>query len=150
MYQIRCLGIEVYKCFHGLNPDYLNKLFKAVICKIRHDRFAILSSLNSTLSHVGRISFDTIVLSFRIFCHIHWKIQKPLTYSKIISRDGATVNSLCVLVVFWNHVRLPLCLYFNCLFIPLSKILVYTWVYTTQFSVCVSIHHVYLLSLCTC
>ena len=27
-YWIRCLGIEMYKCFHGLNPDYLNKLFK--------------------------------------------------------------------------------------------------------------------------
>ena len=27
-YRIRCLGIEVYKCFNGLNPDYLNNLFK--------------------------------------------------------------------------------------------------------------------------
>ena len=26
--RIRCLGIEVYKCFNGLNPDYLNNLFK--------------------------------------------------------------------------------------------------------------------------
>ena len=27
-YRIRCLAIEVYKCFNGLNPDYLNNLFK--------------------------------------------------------------------------------------------------------------------------
>ena len=28
VYRIRCLGIEVYKCFNGLNPNYLNNLFK--------------------------------------------------------------------------------------------------------------------------
>ena len=28
VYRIRCLGIETYKCFLGLNPDYLNNLFK--------------------------------------------------------------------------------------------------------------------------
>ena len=28
LYRIRCLGIEVYKCFNGLDPDYLNNLFK--------------------------------------------------------------------------------------------------------------------------
>ena len=27
-YRKRCLGIETYKCFHGLKPDYLNNLFK--------------------------------------------------------------------------------------------------------------------------
>ena len=28
VHRIRCLGIEVYKCYRGLNPDYLNNLFK--------------------------------------------------------------------------------------------------------------------------
>ena len=28
VYRIRCCGIEMYMCFHGLNPDYLNNLFK--------------------------------------------------------------------------------------------------------------------------
>ena len=28
VYWIRCLSIETYKCCHGLNPDYLNNLFK--------------------------------------------------------------------------------------------------------------------------
>ena len=27
-YRIPCLGIETYKCFHGLKPDYMHKLFK--------------------------------------------------------------------------------------------------------------------------
>ena len=28
VHRIRCLGSEVYKCFNGLNPNYLNNLFK--------------------------------------------------------------------------------------------------------------------------
>ena len=27
VYRIRCLGIEVFKCFHGLYPAYLNDIF---------------------------------------------------------------------------------------------------------------------------
>ena len=35
LYRIRCLGIEVCKCFNGLNPDYLNNPFKQPCLKYK-------------------------------------------------------------------------------------------------------------------
>ena len=100
VHRIRCLGIEVYKCYRGLNPDYLNNLFKQSSTNTTWEIRVVLSSPNLTLSHMGSVSFDTMVLSFGTFCHIQWKIQKTLTYSKVISRDGATVNSVICLMCF--------------------------------------------------
>ena len=56
-YQIRCLGIETYKCFHGLNPDYLNKLFKQSSTKYNLRDSCRLEQLKFNTFSYGQRSF---------------------------------------------------------------------------------------------
>ena len=65
-FEIRCLGIEVYKCVRDFNPDYLNNLFKQSStkynmrdsCRLKHPKF-------NTFSY-GQRSF----LYYGVFAHI--------------------------------------------------------------------------------
>ena len=110
----------------------------------------VLSCPNLTLSHMGTVPFENLVLSFGTFCHIWWKIQTTLTYSKIISRDDATVNSVLCLMCF-EITRGFLSAFI--LFVPLYSIrhhlVIYTSIYNSVF--CLSPYTMYIYyHLCTC
>ena len=63
LYRIRCLGIEVYKCFNGLNPDYLNNLFKQPCLKYE-------------LRDMGCDRSVTMDPNYGIYCHFQWKYER--------------------------------------------------------------------------
>ena len=69
LYRIRCLGIEVYKCFNGLNPDYLNYLFKQP-CQKYED------------SHrLEQPKFNTFTYGLRSFRYYGLKLWNVLPFS---------------------------------------------------------------------
>ena len=147
VHRIRCLGIEVYKCYRGLNPDYLNNLFKQ-------------SSTKYNLRDSCRLEqpkFNTFSYGQRSFRYYGSKLWNLLPYSVKNTKDlnvfKSNITRWChskqrdLLDVFWNHTRLPLCLYFICHFIPLSIISdKYMSIYSSV-SCLVSMHQVCLLSL---
>ena len=57
VYRIRCLGIEVFKCFHSLNPAYLNDILYNPLWNMISGTHVALNSLNSVLFTYGLRSF---------------------------------------------------------------------------------------------
>ena len=143
VHRIRCLGIEVYKCFRGLNPDYLNNLFKQ-------------SSTKYDMRDSCRLQqpkFNTFSYGQRSFRYCGSKLWNLLPYSVKNTKDlnvfKSNITRWChskqrdLLEVFWNNTRLPLCLYFIRPFIPLSIILdKYMSIYSPVF--CLSPYTMYI------
>ena len=80
VYRIRCLGIEVFKCFHGLNPAYLNDIF-------------IQSSLKYNLRDSCRLEqpkFRTFTYGLRSFRYYGSKLWNLLPYQVKNTRDIVT------------------------------------------------------------
>ena len=150
VYRIRCLAIEVYKCFHGLNPDYLNNLFKQSSTKYDMRDSCCLE----------QPKFNTFPYRQRSFRYYGSKLWNLLPYSVKNTKDlnvfKNNITRWChskqraLLDVFWNHVRLPLWIYLICPFIPLSIISVlYMSIYSSIF--CPSPYTMYIYcNLCTC
>ena len=134
VHRMRCLGIEVYKCLHGLNSDYLNNLFKQSSTKYdMRDSCRLEQPKFNTFSYGQR--------SFRCYGSKLWNL---LPYSVKNTKDlnifKSNITRWChskqrdLLDVFWNHARLPLCLYLIRPFIPLSIILnKYMSIYSSVF-----------------
>ena len=77
---IRCLGIEVFKCFHGLNPAYLNDIF-------------IQPSLKYNLRDSCRLEqpkFRTFTYGLRSFRYHGSKLWNLLPYQVKNTRDIVT------------------------------------------------------------
>ena len=72
-YRIRCLGIETYKCFHGLNPDYLNKLFKQTStkynlrdsCRLEQPKFSTFSYGQRSFRYYGSKLWNLLPFSVK-------------------------------------------------------------------------------------
>ena len=80
VYRIRCLGIEVFKCFHGLNPAYLNDIF-------------IQPSLKYNLRDSCRLEqpkFRTFTYGLRSFRYYGSKLWNLLPYQVKNTRDIVT------------------------------------------------------------
>ena len=80
VYRIRCLGIEVFKCFHGLNLAYLNDIF-------------IQPSLKYNLRDSCRLEqpkFRTFTYGLRSFRYYGSKLWNLLPYQMKNTRDIVT------------------------------------------------------------
>ena len=150
VHRIRCLGIEVYKCYRGLNPDNLNNLFKQSSTKYNmRDSCRLEQPKFNTFSYGQR--------SFRYYGSKLWNLYPySVKNTKDLNVFKSNITRWChskqrdLLDVFWNHTRLPLCLYFIRHFIPLSIILdKYMSIYSSVF--CLSPYTMYIYChLCTC
>ena len=144
VYLIRWLGIEVYKCFHCRNPDYLNNLFKQSSTKYdMRDSCRLEQPKLDTFSY-GQHSFRYYDSKLWNLLPYSVKNTKDLNIFKTNITRWCNSKQCALLDVLWNHARLPFCLYFIHPFIPLSIILVlYMSIYNSVFSV--TTHRVYLL-----
>ena len=150
VYRIRCLGIEGYKCFLGLNPDYLNNLFKQSstkydmrnLCHLEQPKFKTFSYGQHSIQYYGSKLWNLLPYSV--------KNTKDLNVFKHNITRWWHSTQHALLDVFWNHTRLPFCLYFIHPFIPLSIILVlYMTIYSSVFCLSPYTMHIY-CNLCTC
>ena len=90
LYRIRCLGIEVFKCFHGLNPAYLNDIF-------------IQPSLNYNPRDSCRLEqpkFRTFTYGLRSFRYYGSKLWNLLPYQVKNTRDIVTFK---INITEWCH-----------------------------------------------
>ena len=90
VYRIRCLGIEVSKCFHGLNPAYLNDIF-------------IQPSLKYSLRDSCRLEqpkFRTFTYGLRSFRYYGSKLCNLLPYQVKNTRDIVTFK---INITEWCH-----------------------------------------------
>ena len=65
VYRKRCSSTKVYKYLNGLNPGYLNNLFRQSSTKYDREINVVLRSPNLTLSHTGSVPFD---IMFQTVC----------------------------------------------------------------------------------
>ena len=77
VYRIRCLGIEVFKCFHGLNPAFWMIYLYSPLWNIISGTHVVLNSLNSVPLHTAWDPFGIMARNCGICCLIRWKI--PVT-----------------------------------------------------------------------
>ena len=133
----------MYKCFHCLNPDYLNNLLKqsSTKCDMRE---------SCRLEQPKIYTFSFGQHSFRYYGSNLWNLlpysvknTKDLNVYKIDITRWCHSKQGTSLDVFWNHAQLPLCLYFIRPFTPLSIILVLymSTLYIQLSFLSVSIHH---------
>ena len=167
-YRIRCLGIETYKCFHGLNPDYLNKLFKQSSTKYNlRDSYRL-----------EQLKFNTFSYGQRSFRYYGSKLWNLLLFSVKNTNDlnifqtkitrWCYIKQCAAFDVFWKSRFAASCLSFipnSCAWCGNDDLFLffqiiansyiysffsrsYIWVYTTLFPV--AMHTVLNRHLCAC
>ena len=168
-YRIRCLGIETYKCFHGLNPGYLNNLFKQSStkynlrdsCRLEQPKFNTFSYGQRSFRYYGSKLWNLLPFSVKNTNDLN--IFKTNITRWCYSKQCASLD------VFWKSRFAASCLSFisnscawcgnddsflffseNCKFIYIYSFFSrsYIWVYTTLFPV--AMHPVLNRHLCAC